>query len=156
MPRSRWSGLARVGQHRLSSGSAHGLLGVAQACSAPSDTSRDSQFGSTSSKCESHGREHIPSALLAKDGCNGLYGRFHAHQHPPLVHNPLHLVPCANLVRRVTLSKLLSVARRTCLLFTPHSGSGCATPAGSALRRSGDRGFEGNSSSEAETAFDSM
>ena len=32
MPGSRWSGLARVGQHRLSSGSAHGLLGDRGKC----------------------------------------------------------------------------------------------------------------------------
>ena len=111
MPGSRWSGLARVGQHRLSSGSAHGLLGVAQACSAPSDTSRDSQFESTSSKCESHGREHSPSALLAKDGCNGLYGRFHAREHPSFVHHP---PPPGAMCKPGSPfhTKLLSVTRR--------------------------------------------
>ena len=67
MPGSRWSGLARVGQHRLSSGSAHGLLGVAQACSAPSDTSRDSQFESASSKCEPPPRGWFIGRFMAQE-----------------------------------------------------------------------------------------
>ena len=88
LPGSGGSWLAWVGWHRPSRVSPQLRLRSPQLASPPSDTSRDSQFESTSSKCESHGREHSPSALLAKDGCNGLYRRLYAHQHPPLVHNP--------------------------------------------------------------------
>ena len=88
LPGSGGSWLAWVGWHRPSRVSPQLRLTPPQACSAPSDTSRDSRFQSASSKCESHGRGHIPSALLAKDGCNGLYGRFHAREHPSFVHHP--------------------------------------------------------------------
>ena len=118
LPGSGGSWLAWVGWHRPSRVSPQLRLTPPQACSAPSDTSRDSQFESASTVVASvrATAEGIsPRHFWQKMGAMASTGD---STHVSTLHScttPLHLVPCANLVRRVTLN--LAPASWSCRLL---------------------------------------